>query len=129
MKWDSYDDRLKLATWAVDTWTEDDLRAHAIMTITGKYFFDSGQFEHDLELMKLEEECLKTKVFNYECLGETFSFAESLGWKCPLDEITDETDPDTIDDAEAEALDYITTKGFEISTWKQDRLEKTNPRS
>ena len=69
------------------------------------------------------------KVFNYECLSDTLSFAESLGWKCVLKDIMGETDPDTIDAAEAEALDYITTKGFEISTWKQDRLERTNPRS
>ena len=56
-----------------------------------------------------------SKVFNYECLGETFSFAESLGWKCPLYEITDETDPDTIDDAEADALEYISRRGFLIN--------------
>ena len=45
----------------------------------------------------------------YQCLGETFSKAESLGWENPLDkaEVTDDTDPQTIDAAEEAALDFI----------------------
>lgn len=54
------------------------------------------------------------KLYVPTCLAETLSFAESLGWKCPLDEIMDETDPDTIDAAEAEALDYIRGKNYTI---------------
>ena len=56
MNWDSHDDRLKLATWAVNTWTEDELREHTIMALAGKYFFDSGLFEQDLKIMKAEQE-------------------------------------------------------------------------
>ena len=56
MEWDSLDDRLKLATWAVSTWTEDELREHTRWTLAGRYFFDSGLFEQDLELMKAEQE-------------------------------------------------------------------------
>jgi hypothetical protein len=76
-----------------------------------------------------------TKVFNYECFAGTLSFAESLGWKCWLDEIMDETEPDTIDQAEEDALDYIVKLGYEIKhpeykrVWHEARLEKTNPRS
>ena len=76
-----------------------------------------------------------SKVFNYECFVGTLSFAESLGWKCWLDEIMDETEPDTIDQAEEDALDYIVKQGYEIKhpeykrVWHEDRLEKTNPRS
>ena len=56
------------------------------------------------------------KVFNYECLGETLSFAESLGWNNWLDDIdvTDDISPDTIDMAESDALVYITKKGYDI---------------
>lgn len=73
------------------------------------------------------------KVFNYECFAGTLSFAESLGWKCWLDEIMDETEPDTIDQAEEDALDYIVKQGYVIKhpeykrAWHEDRLEKTNP--
>jgi hypothetical protein len=56
MEWDNQDDRLKLATWAVNTWTEDELREHTTMTLAGKYFFDSGLFEQDLKIMKAEQE-------------------------------------------------------------------------
>ena len=78
-----------------------------------------------------------SKVFNYECFAGTLSFAESLGWKCWLDdiEVTDNTSPDTIDQAEEDALDYIVKQGYEIKhpeykrVWHEARLEKTNPRS
>tara|TARA_R100000005_G_scaffold47098_1_gene22472 strand:- start:116 stop:337 length:222 start_codon:yes stop_codon:yes gene_type:complete len=58
------------------------------------------------------ENMLKTYV--YECFGETLSFAESLGWVDWLDDVDDDTDPDTIDAAEADAIDYIESKGYTI---------------
>jgi len=56
MEWDSHGDRLKLATWAVDTWTMDELREHVIMSRAALYFHDWGLFEQDLNLMKAEQE-------------------------------------------------------------------------
>jgi hypothetical protein len=55
LDWNTFGDRLKLAEWAIDTWTEDELREHAISALAGKYFFDPGQFEQDLELMKADK--------------------------------------------------------------------------
>ena len=55
LDWSTFDDRLKLAEWAVDTWTMDELREHAINALAGKYFFERGLFEQDLELMKAED--------------------------------------------------------------------------
>ena len=52
------------------------------------------------------------KLFKYECFGETLSFAESLGWVDWLDDVDDDTDPGTIDEAEADALDYIESHGY-----------------
>ena len=56
------------------------------------------------------------KLFKYECLGETLSFAESLGWVDWLDNIIvdDDTDPQTIDEAEADALDFIRAAGYTV---------------
>ena len=44
-----------------------------------------------------------------QCIGETFSKAESLGWENPLDKVTvtDDTDPQIIDAAEEEALAFL----------------------
>ena len=56
------------------------------------------------------------KLFKYECLGETLSFAESLGWVDWLDNIIvdDDTNPQTIDEAEADALDFIRAAGYTV---------------
>lgn len=55
-----------------------------------------------------------TGVFRYDCFGETLSFAESLGWANWLDDVDDDTDPQTIDEAEVDALNFIREKGFTI---------------
>ena len=56
------------------------------------------------------------KLYKYECFGETLSFAESLGWVDWLDDIDvdDNTDPQTIDEAEADALDFIRAAGYTV---------------
>lgn len=54
------------------------------------------------------------RVFRYDCFGETLSFAESLGWANWLDDVDDDTDPQTIDEAEVDALNFIREKGFTI---------------
>ena len=55
-----------------------------------------------------------SKTYVYECFGETLSFAESLGWVDWLDDVDDDTDPDTIDAAEGDAIDYIESKGYVV---------------
>ena len=57
-----------------------------------------------------------SKTFKYECLGETLSFAESLGWVDWLDDIVvnDDTDPQVFDEAEGDALDYIESHGYVV---------------
>ncbi len=57
-----------------------------------------------------------SKIFKYECLGETLSFAESLGWVDWLDDIivNDDTDPQIFDEAEGDALDYIESHGYVV---------------
>jgi len=52
------------------------------------------------------------KVWNYECFSETLSFAESLGWVNWLDNIEDDTEPQMIDEAEVDALDFIRENGY-----------------
>jgi len=54
------------------------------------------------------------KLYKYECFGETLSFAESLGWVDWLDDVDDDTDPQTIDEAEADALDFIRAAGYTV---------------
>ena len=56
------------------------------------------------------------KLYKYECFGETLSFAESLGWVDWLDDIDvdDATAPQTIDEAEADALDFIRAAGYTV---------------
>jgi hypothetical protein len=56
------------------------------------------------------------KLYKYECFGETLSFAESLGWVDWLDDIdvNDDTDPQTLDEAEADALDFIRAAGYTV---------------
>ena len=54
------------------------------------------------------------KLYTYECFGETLSFAESLGWVDWLDDVDDDTDPQTIDEAEADALDFIRAAGYTV---------------
>ena len=54
------------------------------------------------------------KLYKYECFGETLSFAESLGWVDWLDDVDDDTDPQTIDEAEADALDFIRASGYTV---------------
>tara|TARA_R110002020_G_scaffold200848_2_gene403283 strand:- start:2177 stop:2356 length:180 start_codon:yes stop_codon:yes gene_type:complete len=56
MDWNDSADRHKLAEWAVNTWTMEELYEHAIQAIVGRYYNDPGQFEQDLELKKAEEE-------------------------------------------------------------------------
>ncbi len=53
-----------------------------------------------------------TKVFVYDCLGDTFEFAESLGWKG--DDGADDGRCDYVDALEEDALDYIRSKGYEV---------------
>ena len=36
---------------------------------------------------------MTVKVFKYECMGETLSFAEGLGWVDWLTDVNDDTDP------------------------------------
>tara|TARA_Y100000389_G_scaffold30218_1_gene25614 strand:- start:1619 stop:1870 length:252 start_codon:yes stop_codon:yes gene_type:complete len=55
-----------------------------------------------------------SKTYIYECFAETLSFAESLGWVDWLDDVDDDTDPDTIDAAEGDAIDYIESKGYAV---------------
>jgi hypothetical protein len=55
-----------------------------------------------------------SKTYIYECFAETLSFAESLGWVDWLDDVDDDTDPDTIDAAEGDAIDYIESKGYVV---------------
>lgn len=57
---------------------------------------------------------VQTGVFRYDCFGETLSFAEGLGWANWLDDVDDDTDPQTIDEAEVDALNFIREKGFTI---------------
>jgi len=54
------------------------------------------------------------QVWDYECFSETLSFAESLGWVDWLDDVDDDTDPQTIDQAEADALDFIKENGYAV---------------
>ena len=54
------------------------------------------------------------KLYKYECFGETLSFAESLGWVDWLDDVDDDSDPQTIDEAEADALDFIRAAGYTV---------------
>ena len=54
------------------------------------------------------------KLYKYECFGETLNFAESLGWVDWLDDVDDDTDPQTIDEAEADALDFIRAAGYTV---------------
>ena len=54
------------------------------------------------------------KLYKHECFGETLSFAESLGWVDWLDDVDDDTDPQTIDEAEADALDFIRAAGYTV---------------
>lgn len=49
-------DRWALAEWVVSTWTDDELREHAVMAIVGMYNNVPGQFEEHLELMKADKE-------------------------------------------------------------------------
>tara|TARA_R100000908_G_C3747936_1_gene142939 strand:- start:1247 stop:1453 length:207 start_codon:yes stop_codon:yes gene_type:complete len=56
---------------------------------------------------------LKT-IYTYECFGETLSFAESLGWVDWLEDVDDDTNPDTIDALEADAIDYIESNGYAV---------------
>ena len=49
-------DRWALAAWVVSTWTEDELREHAVMTIVGMHNNVPGQFEEHLEQMNLDKE-------------------------------------------------------------------------
>jgi hypothetical protein len=55
------------------------------------------------------------KLFRYESLGETLSFAESLGWANWLDDIDGDTPAHPIiDEAEVDAIDYIESQGYII---------------
>lgn len=63
------------------------------------------------------------KLYAPTCLADTLGFAESLGWKCMLANVMDTTDPDDIDAAEADALDYIRGKNYTIREEVHDGLE------
>jgi hypothetical protein len=62
----------------------------------------------------LNKPFMDIKLYKYECFGETLSFAESLGWVDWLDDVDDDTDPQTIDEAEADALDFIRAAGYTV---------------
>ena len=59
---------------------------------------------------------MTSKIFKYDCIGETLSFAESLGWENWLDEaiVNDSIDPQTVDAVEGDALDYIESQGYHV---------------
>ena len=57
---------------------------------------------------------MTVKVFKYECMGETLSFAEGLGWVDWLEDITDDTAPCDIDALEGDALCYIEQQGYVV---------------
>ena len=50
-------------------------------------------------------------AYHYDCFAESLSAAESWGWTNWLDDVDDDTDPQTIDAAEADALDHLESVG------------------
>jgi hypothetical protein len=69
---------------------------------------------HSIKALWLVQAALAGRTYKYECLGETLSKAEALGWKNALDdiEVNDDTDPDVIDSVEADALEAIADAGW-----------------
>jgi len=53
-------------------------------------------------------------TFYYKNFGDTINFAEDSGWNNWLDDINDDTDPCSIDQAEQDALDYIKSLGYTV---------------
>jgi len=50
-------------------------------------------------------------AYHYDCFAESLSAAETWGWTNWLDDVDDDTDPQTIDAAEADALDHLESVG------------------
>lgn len=50
-------------------------------------------------------------AYHYDCFAESLSAAETWGWTNWLDDVDDDTDPQTIDAAEADALDHLESTG------------------
>ena len=87
-------------------------------TVATVYDWKGGPHYHvggkSAEALWLVESALAGRTYKYECLGETLSKAESLGWKNTLDdiEVNDDIDPGVIDSAEADALESIADAGW-----------------
>lgn len=52
------------------------------------------------------------RKYQYECLGDTLEFAESLGWK--EDDDSDDGRDDFVDSLEQDAIEYIEAQGYEV---------------
>ena len=53
-------------------------------------------------------------IYTYTNLAQLWDDAESLGWIHPIEQITDDTDPDDINQAEDSAIGHLEAHGYDV---------------